>query len=123
MRIAIACDDKGRPDHFGHCATFEIYGTEDGRARKEASVPNPGHRPGYLPLFLRDQGVGAVVAGSMGEHARAIFAHNGIETYLVEGIGTDEAADRLAKGTLVSNAAPCAGHGDEHGHGHEHGHG
>ena len=35
----------------------------------ENSVPNPGHRPGFLPNFLGDMGAEVIIAGGMGEGA------------------------------------------------------
>jgi|GEM_PF-3112189 predicted Fe-Mo cluster-binding NifX family protein len=42
-------------------------------------VPNPGHRSGFLSIFLGDMGVGVVIAGGMGESAVGTLKERGIE--------------------------------------------
>ena len=57
MKIAVASEGKNVTEHFGHCINFNIYDAENGEIVKGESVPNPGHRPGFLPNFLADRGV------------------------------------------------------------------
>ena len=57
MKIAAACEGKQIFGHFGHCENFRIFDAENGKITAEKSVPNPGHKPGFLPNFLADQGV------------------------------------------------------------------
>lgn len=52
--------------HFGHCANFNIFEAEDNQIIKGESVPNPGHRRGFLPVFLNDMGVNVIISGGMG---------------------------------------------------------
>lgn len=42
-------------------------------------VPNPGHRPGFLPVFLVEKGVKVIISGRMGQGAIDIFNEKGIE--------------------------------------------
>ncbi len=49
LKVAVASEKKERMCHFGHCETFEIFETEDGKILKHESMPNPGHRPGFCP--------------------------------------------------------------------------
>ena len=52
MKIAVAAMGSEVAGHFGHCENFIFFDTEDGKITAENSVPNPGHRPGFLPNFL-----------------------------------------------------------------------
>ena len=56
MKIAVAAMGSEVAGHFGHCENFIFFDAEDGKIVAENSVPNPGHRPGFLPNFLADNG-------------------------------------------------------------------
>ena len=110
MRVAVASDGGQVSAHFGHCAAFTLYETEaDGRLAKEV-VPNPGHRPGYLRLFLKERGCDVVIAGGMGEAAVAIFAQHGIEVVVGARGAADAAAEAYLRGELHSTGDVCEGH-------------
>jgi len=67
--------------HFGHCQEFALFDV-DGKAQKvlnDRRLEPPGHQPGVLPQWLRDQGVNLVIAGGIGSRAQGIFASYGIE--------------------------------------------
>ena len=66
MKIAVSCNGNQIWAHFGHCENFMIYEAENGVITSEQSVPNPGHRPGFLPNFLADMGVAVIISGGMG---------------------------------------------------------
>lgn len=78
MKIAVANDKGAVASHFGHCETFEIFEVEDKQIIQQKSVPNPGHKPGFLPNFLHDQGVNIMIAGGIGMGAVEIFGEKGI---------------------------------------------
>ena len=74
MKIAVACMGTQVGGHFGHCENFRIYDTADGKICAEESIPNPGHRPGFLTKFLGDMGVEVIKmcirdSGHSGEEA------------------------------------------------------
>ena len=73
MKIAVSCNGNQIWAHFGHCENFMIYEAENGVITSEQSVPNPGHRPGFLPNFLADMGVAVIISGGMGGGAVDIF--------------------------------------------------
>jgi len=54
--------------------TGEIIGKE--------LVPSPGHQPGFLPGWLAEQGVSAIIAGGMGPRAVGLFEENRVEVIL-----------------------------------------
>ena len=66
MKIAVAAMGNSVAGHFGHCENFIFFDTEDGKIISENSVPNPGHRPGFLPNFLADNGAQVIISGGMG---------------------------------------------------------
>ncbi|AKJ63732.1 NifB/NifX family molybdenum-iron cluster-binding protein [Kiritimatiella glycovorans] len=93
MHIAIPVAGGEVSAHFGHCDAFRIFETEDGAIRAQRDVTPPGHAPGVLPAFLKEQGVDVVLAGGMGGRAKGLFAEAGIQT--VTGVtGEPQAAVR-----------------------------
>ncbi|NLN48938.1 MAG: dinitrogenase iron-molybdenum cofactor, partial [Clostridiales bacterium] len=66
MKIAVASEGKNVTEHFGHCENFNIFEAEGDKIVKSNSVPNPGHKPGFLPNFLNDLGVNVIISGGMG---------------------------------------------------------
>ncbi|NCB48076.1 MAG: dinitrogenase iron-molybdenum cofactor [Clostridia bacterium] len=66
-------------EHFGHCQNFNIYDIENGKILKVESIPNPGHKPGFLPFFLYDLGINIIMSGGIGGGAIEIFNEKNIE--------------------------------------------
>lgn len=110
MKIAIASDDGLVTQHFGHCKEFKIYHIENSEIVEAETVPNPGHRPGFLPNFLHELGVKVIVSGGMGSGAIEIFEEKGILVVTGAHGSADEAALLYAKGNLESTGAVCHGH-------------
>jgi len=79
MKIAVAAMGNTVAAHFGHCENFIFFDTENGVVIDEKSVPNPGHRPGFLPNFLADNGANVIIAGGMGGGAVDIFNERNVE--------------------------------------------
>lgn len=74
------------------------------------SVPNPGHRPGFLPNFLADHGAQVIISGGMGGGAVDIFNERGVEVIVgVQGDAT-AAVESYLKGELVSTGSICHEH-------------
>ena len=101
MKIAVAAMGNSVAGHFGHCENFIFFDTEDGKIISENSVPNPGHRPGFLPNFLADNGAQVIISGGMGGGVEVIVGVQGdaraaVETYL--------------KGELISTGSICHNH-------------
>ena len=110
MKIAIASEGSIVSQHFGHCEGFTIYYVENGTATTKHFVPNPGHKPGYLPVFLREQKVDVIIAGGMGEAAKDLFVENEIEVFVGVDGQSDTAAQQYAKGLLKSTGTICTEH-------------
>lgn len=110
MRIAIASDGKQVSEHFGHCMGFNIFDIENEKVINEAFKANPGHRPGFLPKFLKELNVDAIISGGMGETAQQLFNENGIKVYTgVKGY-CEDAVKKYITGDLQSTGSVCTEH-------------
>jgi len=106
-KIAVASDNKNVTEHFGHCETFEIYETENSTITKYESIPNPGHKPGFLPNFLNDLGVKVIISGGMGGGAVEIFNEKGIQVIVGARGKAEDAIKSFIKSELKSSGAVC----------------
>ena len=82
MRVAIPTENGFVSAHFGHCSSYTIFDVEDGNASDKKVIPNPGHKPGFLPGYLAEKGVDTVITGGMGPHAQKLFVRNKIDVIL-----------------------------------------
>ncbi len=73
QKVAIASEKDNVSDHFGYCEGFNIYDIKEEKITKKEFVPNPGHKPGFLPNFLNEKGVNIIISGGMGQKAVNIF--------------------------------------------------
>lgn len=115
MKIAVATEQGRVAQHFGHCEGFTLFETHDGRIESQCFVPSPGHQPGALPVFLKERGVEAVIAGGMGARAQALFDGQGIGVIVGASGDCAQAAAGCLSGSLTSTQAVC----HEHAHAHE----
>lgn len=119
-KIAVAAMGPIVAGHFGHCQNFIFFDTEDGKITAENSVPNPGHRPGFLPNFVADNGATVIISGGMGGGAVDIFNERGVEVIVGVQGSARVAVESYLAGELVSTGAIC--HEHHHDHGHDEGH-
>ncbi len=85
--IAIAAeDDKGLDGevshHFGRCPCYLLAEVEGGKVISTKVQVNPhfaSHRPGQMPVYIRDLGADVILAGGMGPQAVAMFQQFGME--------------------------------------------
>lgn len=109
-KIAVASEKGIVAGHFGHCEEFAIFNTENNQIMKKQIIPNPGHRPGFLPNFLNDMGVNTIISGGMGSSAIEIFNEKGIAVIVGASGNTKEAVEAYLDGSLKSTGTIC----DEH---------
>lgn len=113
MKIALATQDGYVAEHFGHCPEYTLVSIDDNQVKDKIIVPNPGHRPGFLPEYLSKLGVSAIIAGGMGPKAQELFSQKNIQTI----IGVTGQIDRVVKdylaGTLQQGESRC-NHGQFH---------
>ena len=87
-----------------------IFDTADGAITGEERVPNPGHRPGFLPNFLADRGVEVIIAGGMGGGAVEIFNERNVEVIVGAQGDARAAAEAYLRGELESTGSICHEH-------------
>jgi predicted Fe-Mo cluster-binding NifX family protein len=110
MKIAVASEKKMVTEHFGHCENFNIFDVENKQINKTEIIPNPGHRPGFLPNFLNDLGVNVIISGGMGGGAIEIFNEKGIEVVTGASGIAEEVVNRYLRGELKSTGSVCHQH-------------
>jgi C_GCAxxG_C_C family probable redox protein len=110
MKIAVACEGKSVTEHFGHCENFNIFYIENNKITKSEAIPNPGHRPGFLPNFLNDMGVNVIISGGMGGGAVEIFNEKGIEVITGAQGNSEAAVNSYLEGKLKSTGSICHEH-------------
>ncbi|GAB6180422.1 NifB/NifX family molybdenum-iron cluster-binding protein [Desulfotomaculum defluvii] len=110
MKIAVASENGLVTEHFGYCQSFSIYEVENNQIVKSESIPNPGHKPGFLPNFLNDMGVNVVISGGMGSGAVNIFNEKGIEVITGAKGNAETAAKSYLQGSLKSTGSVCHDH-------------
>jgi len=110
MKIAIASEANHVTEHFGHCPEFIIY-TLDGKSILSVErIPNPGHKPGFLPRYLNDLGIKVIISGGMGQSAISLFNQFDIEVIVGVSGNTRSIVEQYAEGTLVSTGSVCHQH-------------
>ncbi len=110
MKIAVASNGANIWGHFGHCENFNIFETADGKVISTQCVPNPGHKPGFLPNFLADMGVNVIIAGGMGGGAVEIFNERNIEVVVGAEGDAKAAVEAYLRGELKSTGSICHEH-------------
>lgn len=110
MRIIVASDGENVTQHFGHCRYFRAYDAENKVITASEVIENPGHRPGFLPVFLRERGANVIISGGMGAAAIDLFNENGIEVIVGASGDSRAAAEEYLKGSLKSTGAVCHDH-------------
>lgn len=110
MKIAVASEGKMVTGHFGHCENFNIFDVENNKIIKTESIPNPGHKPGFLPNFLNDMGVKVIISGGMGGGAVEIFNEKDIEVITGASGSAEDQANHYLQGNLKSTGSICKEH-------------
>jgi predicted Fe-Mo cluster-binding NifX family protein len=105
IKIAVASENERVTEHFGHCANFNIFEAENNQIVKSESIPNPGHKPGFLPNFLNDRGVKVIISGAID-----IFNEKGIEVIVGASGNAKAAAEAYLQGSLKSTGSVCHEH-------------
>ncbi|HHU76443.1 MAG TPA: dinitrogenase iron-molybdenum cofactor [Firmicutes bacterium] len=114
LKIAVASEGNVVTEHFGYCSNFNVFDIEGNKVVKTESVPNPGHRPGFLPNFLHDLGVKVIISGGMGGSAVDIFNEKDIEVIIGVRGSAEDAVNSYLQGTLESTGSVCHQHQHDH---------
>ncbi len=110
MKIATASDGINISGHFGHCEGFHIFEIENNEIINSSFTPNPGHKPGFLPVFLHEKGSDTIISGGMGGGAVDIFNEKGIEVIVGASGSSESAVKAYLKGELKSTGSVCHEH-------------
>ena len=119
MKIAVTYENGEVFQHFGHCESFKLYETQDGRVTEETVVSAQGSGHGALAGFLQAHGVEALI----GMGARMALDDAGIRLYPGVQGNADEAVAALLSGSLNYDPDAQCSHHHDHGEGHTCGHG
>lgn len=109
-KIAIAKEGNIVSAHFGHCEGFEVITVEGKEVVGRQQLVNPGHKPGFLPQYLKDWDVNVIIAGGMGARAQQLFAAASIDVVVGASGALDEVLRRYISGELVSTGSTCSEH-------------
>jgi predicted Fe-Mo cluster-binding NifX family protein len=107
LKIAISTDGDFVSAHFGRCPSFTIIDIEGNKLSEKQLINNPGHRPNFLPEFLKGKGVKCIISGGMGNQAAELFKASGIETIIGAEGSVDSVINRVLNGTLKGGENLC----------------
>ena len=110
IKIAVASEKEMVTEHFGHCVNFNIFEVENNQITKSESIPNPGHKPGFLPNFLNGMGVNVIISGGMGSGAIEIFSEKNIEVIIGASGSAETVVRAYLQGILKSTGSVCQEH-------------
>jgi DNA-binding PadR family transcriptional regulator len=133
MKIVFPFDNAKVSGHFGHCENFLFVDVERSSlqvtAKEEKARPESDEGCGFLPKWLAQNKVDAVIALGMGEGMRRNLEKAGISVVFCQAAADPDAlAISFAKGLLASDPqANTCSHGPDHvchteGDAREHGH-
>lgn len=107
MKVAISTDSGFVSAHFGRCPVFTMVEIEDGKVVKIEENNNPGHQPGFLPVFLAEQGVNCIICGGMGDRAQMLFTEKKITPVIGVTGKVEEVIEKFIKGQLKGGESLC----------------
>ena len=110
MKIAVASDKGNVSGHFGHCESFYVFESDGQELTGSSNIPNPGHKPGFLPNYLNDLGINVIISGGMGGGAVAIFNEHNIEVVIGQRGDSKRAVEMYLAGELESTGSICHEH-------------
>lgn len=110
MKIAVASEGKMVTEHFGHCEGFWLYDVSGNKIQAKEFIPNPGHRPGFLPVFLHEKGASVIISGGMGGGAVDLFNEKNIEVITGARGPAETAVGQYLQGALKSTGSVCHEH-------------
>jgi len=107
MKIAISTDNGYVSAHFGRCPAYTVVEIEEGKIVRRSEIANPGHQPGFLPVYLSRMGVSAIIAGGMGPRAQDLFAEKSIQTITGVQGPVDEVIGKFIRQELEAGQDLC----------------
>lgn len=113
MKIAVTYENNQIFQHFGHCEAFKVYEVEDKSIVSSKVIGTGGSGHEALALFLKNQGVEALICGGIGGGAKTALAQAGIRLYPGASGDTDTAVENLLQGALEYNPDTLCNHHHE----------
>ncbi|MFP4478954.1 MAG: NifB/NifX family molybdenum-iron cluster-binding protein [Candidatus Izemoplasmatales bacterium] len=112
MKVALSTKNNMITDHFGHCDYFVVYELGDEKIISSHVIKNPPHQKGFLPKFLKDEGIDVVIAGGIGEMAVNMLKDLGIDCYINVTGEVPEVIEKYLNNDLSkdNDKKPCKGH-------------
>ena len=107
MKIAIATEAGQVCPHFGHTPFFTFAVVEEGVVVEKKEVPNPGHEPGFLPKWMKEQGVQLIITGGVGSKAQELFKSLSIEVIAGASGPVEKVLAAFVDGTLTGGKSLC----------------
>jgi predicted Fe-Mo cluster-binding NifX family protein len=107
MKIAISTEGKSVSGHFGRCPHFTLVDIENNAVKHKQIIENPGHHPGYLPKFLKENNVECIIAGGMGRSAVALFEEYEISRITGISGNIDDVIASFIEGSLKGSDSAC----------------
>lgn len=107
VKVAISSDGDSVSAHFGRCQKYIFASIKDRALVEKQEVLNPGHEPGFLPQFLKEQGVNVMIAGGAGPRAVEILKQNGIDCILGVSGNVNQVLDLFIQGKLEAGESSC----------------
>jgi predicted Fe-Mo cluster-binding NifX family protein len=108
MKIAIATDNNKVSEHFGRCPNYTLFTIEENKVVETVMLDNPGHEPGKIPAFLKEQGASVIIAGGMGARAQALFNESGIKVIIGVSGEINVVIEKYIKNELLAGPSTCS---------------
>lgn len=112
MKVAVPTRDGHVDDHFGHCDHFMVFTIEDNAvsAKEKLESPEGCGCKSNIASVLKDQGVGVMLAGNIGQGAVDVLAASQIQ--VVRGCSGDieELVGAWLAGKVKDNEIICDHH-------------
>lgn len=110
VKVAIACDKGNVSEHFGFCEEFIIYEIEGNKIKNREVLKSPGHTPGFLPKFLKENNVDVVITKGIGPRAVELFHSLGIKVMSTVSGNEKEVIKKYIEGQLEETSEACKEH-------------
>ena len=114
MRIAVAYENGGIFQHFGHTEQFKLYDVEEGKIVAEQIVDTNGSGHGALAGFLLAAKADALICGGIGMGAQMALSDAGIRLYAGVHGKADAAVKALVEGKLEYDPDARCDHHEHH---------
>lgn len=114
MKVALSTKNNMITEHFGHCDYFVVYEIENNEIKSSHLIKNPPHQKGYLPKFLKGEGIDVVIAGGIGQMAVNMLKELGVECYVNISGEVSDVIERFLNNELNKDGQPCTEHQNHH---------